>query len=79
MDNEDLVWTTKDGRNIALKDMTDSHLENAYNYTKRRILKGETEVIRGKMVLDCLQTEQKRRKTVKEHESREFNVFKAFS
>lgn len=26
-----IVWTTKDGKEISLKDMSDTHLENAIN------------------------------------------------
>lgn len=30
-----LVWTTKDGKQIPLKDMTDQHIQNAINCLTR--------------------------------------------
>ena len=32
------VWTTKDGREIDIKDMEDRHLFNAYRYSQDRLL-----------------------------------------
>ena len=32
------VWTTKDGREIAIRDMEDSHVLNAYRQSQDRLL-----------------------------------------
>ena len=32
------MWTTKDGRQIAVKDMEDSHVLNAYKQSQDRLL-----------------------------------------
>ncbi len=31
----ELVWETKDGTNVPVKDMTDEHLDNAIRYMER--------------------------------------------
>lgn len=35
-----MIWTCKDGTEIAVEDMTDRHLINAINYTERRKKQG---------------------------------------
>ena len=35
------VWTTKDGREIAIKDMDDNHLFNAYKYSQDNLMFSE--------------------------------------
>lgn len=37
MELEQQKWKTKDGQVIDVKDMTDSHLNNAINYLQRKI------------------------------------------
>ena len=32
------IWTTKDGREIAIKDMDDRHLFNAYRHSQEKLL-----------------------------------------
>lgn len=32
------IWTTKDGREIAIRDMDDKHLLNAYRYSQNSLL-----------------------------------------
>jgi hypothetical protein len=32
------IWTTKDGREIAIKDMDDRHLFNAYRHSQEELL-----------------------------------------
>jgi hypothetical protein len=35
------IWTTKDGREIAIKDMDDKHLFNAYRHSQEELLMRE--------------------------------------
>jgi len=36
MHDRNLIWVTKKGENIKLKDMTDSHLQNAIKYVTNK-------------------------------------------
>ena len=38
------TWTTKDGKNIAIKDMSDTHLINLYHYLTRNLIKFKEEL-----------------------------------
>ena len=47
---EDMVWETKDGKQMPLKEMTTEHIINAINYvykhnTMREIILGNTDVL----------------------------------
>ena len=47
---EDMIWETKDGEQIPLKEMTTEHIINAINYvykhnTMRDIILGNTDVL----------------------------------
>jgi len=37
MHNRDVIWKTADGRCLKLRDMTSSHLDNAYKYINKNI------------------------------------------
>ncbi len=37
------IWTTQSGENIALGDMTDTHIANLEKWLKRRIAEGQAE------------------------------------
>lgn len=45
-------WTTREGKEIRVKDMTTSHLENAINYLQRKIDTGDVMVQTIKMDWD---------------------------
>jgi hypothetical protein len=36
MDNSELIWRTKDGRSLKIKEMTSDHLTNTLNYIDKR-------------------------------------------
>lgn len=36
MNNSELIWRTKDGRSLKIKEMTSDHLTNTLNYIDKR-------------------------------------------
>lgn len=43
--NGDIVWTTKEGNQIPIKSMSDTHLVNTINMLERKSKEAETSII----------------------------------
>lgn len=66
MANRDIHWKTNDGRRIAVKDMSDSHLLNAHRFMRRRSAESSCilnkawsflTTLSGEMAQDCMERE----------------------